>query len=405
MMQTTMRPEFNSNKEGCLAHASMRVCVVRSQGVIAPYIMDAYSRAFRGLKAKIRIFDVAAPEAAQGQMQERLHALVAWRPTLAVCYGYTGLALSGYFRSAGIPLVLLFYDSPFGLPWNQYQECMKELLAAPDLYYCFVWDRAYLEALQKLGVRHVFPIMLAADTSIFRPRNPAYRFDVSFAGRMGNLDDLRGLRRRAANPRTNEFAEKLIDRKIASPAAPLQKLWADLARESFPELALDWSRPGMGELHLHIHREGSIRMRQAMLGSIHSAKIDLFGVDWNLPGATIHGGVDYVHDLPALYADSRINVNITAPQLEYSVNNRIFDVGAAGGFLLTDYREDLQQIFSGFDKIAYGNGEELDSKVAYFLAHESERLELAAALQKEIVEHHTYGHRALQILQSMTETA
>jgi spore maturation protein CgeB len=87
----------------------------------------------------------------------------------------------------------------------------------------------------------------------------------------------------------------------------------------------------------------------------------------------------------------------SAPQLEYSVNNRIFDVAATGGFLLTDHREDLAQIFPEFGFMTYHSGEELDDKIAYFLAHEDERRALAIELQKAVLSCHTYEHRARYI--------
>ena len=52
------------------------------------------------------------------------------------------------------------------------------------------------------------------------------------------------------------------------------------------------------------------------------------------------GGRRPGRDLPAVYADSKINLNITSAQLETSVNNRVFDVAATGAFLLTDHRAD-----------------------------------------------------------------
>ena len=395
----------NQEMWGCLSGAPIRVCVVRPHGVIAPLVMDGYDRAFRRLGLRTRVLDLSALGGNPNSLGKQLANLMAWKPTMAICYGFTGLSVSGLFRSAGVPLALLFYDSPFGVPWEMFQEYLKELTAFPDLYYCFLWDRAYREPCVRMGMHYVYPIMLAADTSVFVPRTPAYRFDVSFAGRMGDIAELRRARQAAAIPRVNDFVDRLIERKLTRPSTPLLELWAELARESFPDMVLDWGRPGMGELHLHIHREGSALLRRALLQAIRSAKPEVFGADWELPGAAVHPMIDYVRELPALYADSRINLNITALQLEYSVNNRIFDVAATGGFLLTDHREDLQQVFPDFARMTYHSGEELDAKITYFLAHESERSELAAELQKAVLIGHTYEHRALYVLKSLAGNA
>jgi len=393
--------DAQQKKNDCLSRASIRVCIVKGPGVIAPRIMDAYDRAFRLLGANTSVLEIGPQGADAGSARAQLAAL---KPHLAFCYGYTGLALRDPLRAAGVPLALLFFDSPFGVAWNQYREYLRELAAFPDHYCCFVWDRAYLEALRKQGLRHVFPIMLAADTSVFKPRTPVYRFNVSFAGRMGGLEELRAYRLRTASAHVNEFVDRLIERKVSSPGRPMLHLWAELANESFPDLAPDWNRPGIGELHLHIHREGSILLRRSLLASIRSAGLDLFGADWDLPGAAVHDSLDYVGGLPALYADSRINLNISAPQLEYSVNNRVFDVAAAGGFLLTDYREDLGLVFPDFARITYEDGRELDSKIAHYLVNPEERLRLAADMHDRVLTHHTYEDRVLLILQTLTES-
>jgi spore maturation protein CgeB len=390
---------------GCLCGAAIRICVIRAQGVIAPQVMNGFERAFRKLGLATRLFDISAMSSQADQRRRELSDLMTWKPTIAVCYGFTGLTLGSLLRAAGVPLALLFYDSPFGVPWKTLQECLDELRSAPDSYHCFVWDRAYLEAWKHMGARHVHPTMLAADTSTFPRRTPSYRYDVSFAGRMGDPTGLRQMRQAVANPRTNDFVDRLIEQKLACPSKSLLELWAELVRESFPDMLLDWNRPGMGELHLHIHREGSARLRQTLLQRIRSARPDIFGADWEMPGAGIHPPVDYAGELPGVYADSRINVNITALQLEYSVNNRIFDVAAVGGFLLTDHREDLRRVFPEFGKMTYHSGDELDDMVAYFLSHEGERRDLAAELQKAVLAHHTYEHRAFDILQSIAASS
>ncbi len=390
---------------GCLSGAAIRICIIRAQGVIAPQVMNGFERAFRRLGLATRVFDISALSDQADERRRELSDLMTWKPTIAVCYGFTGLPLSGLLRAAGVPLALLFYDSPFGVSWKTLQECLDELRSAPDSYHCFVWDRAYLEAWKRMGARHVHPTMLAADTSTFPPRMPAYRYDVSFAGRMGDPAELRRVRQIAANPRTNEFVDRLIERKLARTSKPLLELWAELVRESFPDMLLDWNRPGMGELHLHIHREGSALLRRTLLQCIRSARPDIFGADWEIPEAAVHPPVDYAGELPGVYADSRINVNITALQLEYSVNNRIFDVAAVGGFLLTDHREDLQRVFPDFGRMTYHSGDELNDRVAYFLSHEGERRDLAAELQKAVLAHHTYEHRAFDILQSIAANA
>ena len=66
------------------------------------------------------------------------------------------------------------------------------------------------------------------------------------------------------------------------------------------------------------------------------------------------------------------------PGLAKSVNPRCFEVPACGSFLLTDYREELEELFViGRDIEVFDGPEDLERKVRHYLAHEEERLQVA----------------------------
>ena len=57
---------------------------------------------------------------------------------------------------------------------------------------------------------------------------------------------------------------------------------------------------------------------------------------------------------------------------------RIFDVLGAGGFLLTNYQEELEDYFEiGKDLVCYSSEEDLLQKTAYYLEHDEERKQIA----------------------------
>jgi spore maturation protein CgeB len=91
-----------------------------------------------------------------------------------------------------------------------------------------------------------------------------------------------------------------------------------------------------------------------------------------------------------LYAGSKINLNITGIQFDHAVVNRVIDVSAAGGFILTDWKADLKKITSVSEEISYRTIEELNEKIAYYLTHEDERLEIANQLHQDVVQHCNY---------------
>jgi len=95
---------------------------------------------------------------------------------------------------------------------------------------------------------------------------------------------------------------------------------------------------------------------------------------------------------PKIYAGSKVNLNITSLQFDTAVINRVIDVGAVGGFILTDWKADLPKLTRVAQEISYKTIEELNHKLEYYLHpdHQKERLEIAATLHQDIQQKCTY---------------
>jgi spore maturation protein CgeB len=110
--------------------------------------------------------------------------------------------------------------------------------------------------------------------------------------------------------------------------------------------------------------------------------------------------VRYGYDLASLYYHSRINVNVFHAQCVDSTNSRVYDVLAAGGFLLTEFRPRLLREFElGRHLVAFSTPAEAGEKVEYYLAHPAEREAIAREGQRHVLEHHTFAHRRGQVLE------
>jgi spore maturation protein CgeB len=380
-----------------------RICIVKYAGVIAPHVMEAFNRAFRSLGVETHVLDLVEMGEAPSRAVELLKEVQARRPEAAISYGHTGLIPlkdGWFFRVIGVPLVILHYDCPFFVMNDAF---LAEFRAHPDAYRHFVWDGYFLDALRAKGIENVHPIMLATDPEVFRPpgdaaRTPSPGYDVAFVGGVGDVGEMRQERLGKLPADANAFIERVIAAKINRPSVPALELWGEIARE-FPQFPVNWDAGATANLYFHVHREGSPLMRRVLLDLIRSASPDVFGAEWENPNIRFHPKLDYFTELPRLYAQARISLNVTSMQLERSVNNRVFDVGAAGGFLLTDYREDLERIFPHHRHLVYHSAAELDGRIAHFLAHEEERGALAQESQKCVLAGHTWKHRAQYIME------
>ena len=75
------------------------------------------------------------------------------------------------------------------------------------------------------------------------------------------------------------------------------------------------------------------------------------GTDWRW-----HHELSYYDDLPGFYSCSDVNFNCTSKQMKGAVNQRVFDVPAAGAFLVTDHRAQIEDLFSvGSEVVCYND--------------------------------------------------
>ena len=109
--------------------------------------------------------------------------------------------------------------------------------------------------------------------------------------------------------------------------------------------------------------------------------------------------------MPEIFAKSKINLNFTIPNIENGIPLRIFDVLAARGFLLTDYREELcKQFEAGTDLVMFEGIPDLLQKADYYLSHDEERRQIAKNGQKKVQQLHQYEMRIREILNFIFQT-
>lgn len=102
-------------------------------------------------------------------------------------------------------------------------------------------------------------------------------------------------------------------------------------------------------------------------------------------------------ELHQLFADADIILNITrAPfyAAETGINLRIFEALAAGKFLLTDYCDEVAEMFQpGVEIETFKSSSELVDKVNYYLAHPQQRQRIAQAGHAKFMARYTWSAR------------
>jgi spore maturation protein CgeB len=186
---------------------------------------------------------------------------------------------------------------------------------------------------------------------------------------------------------------RLLADRTASPAdlikaaAPWQPRDGDEAAEFLA--AVTWNATG--------------DYRSALLRAVAPLGLEVFGDSaWarTVPGVRLHPPVDY-EGVPAIYAASDINLNATSLQMPTAVNQRVFDVPVAGGFVLSDAQADLHELFAADEVATYGSPEELHDRAAWFLAHPEQRRAIAERGRARVLREHTYAPRLERVLATL----
>lgn len=104
-------------------------------------------------------------------------------------------------------------------------------------------------------------------------------------------------------------------------------------------------------------------------------------------------------EMPIIFNQSKINLNITAKSIRSGLSLRIFDILSCGGFLITNYQAELSEFFEpGTELETYSSMEELHDKCAYYLSHDDERMAIARRGYEKTVQCHSYSTRLLQMM-------
>lgn len=126
--------------------------------------------------------------------------------------------------------------------------------------------------------------------------------------------------------------------------------------------------------------------------------------DYDLPNhLSLHPPVDYQREMPEIFRRSKINLNFTIPNITDGVPLRVFDILSCGGFLLTDYRNTLGELFQdGQDLVIFHGMEDMMKKADYYLNHPAEREEIARHGMEKVRSLHTYHLRLTEMFRKLT---
>lgn len=113
------------------------------------------------------------------------------------------------------------------------------------------------------------------------------------------------------------------------------------------------------------------------------------------------GSLDYVLQMPQMFACSKVNINPSLRIIQTGIPQRAVDIMGAGGFLLSNYQEELGEYFiDGEEMVMYESIEDALEKADYYLKHNDVRIEIAKRGRKKVLEEYSMEQRLDFILKT-----
>ena len=121
--------------------------------------------------------------------------------------------------------------------------------------------------------------------------------------------------------------------------------------------------------------------------------------DYNTPLKKFHRGTAFGKSMIEVFKSSKIVINIHREHEMNGGNYRLFEIPACKAFQLVDNKKEIGKYFEiGKEIVTFDDENDLKAKVEYYIAHESEREEIARAGYERIRRDHSLVNRMKKII-------
>lgn len=292
-------------------------------------------------------------------------------------------------KELNIKYISIVYDSP--------HIALYHYTLVNECNYVFIFDYAMYEELKKGGINTVYylPVPVNVDRyDAMKKRDKKYSADVSFIGHFyneeHNLYDRLADKLKAVE--NGEYVKGYLDSVVQAQSRVDGYFFAE-------EMINDKVLETMKKAYLYEAPKDSIATDKYVYGNYflgrkatEIARIRILKKIANKFSLTLYtpnevpqiknaknaGSVEWFNETPKAFYNSKINVNITLKSIKTGIPFRVIDIMAAGGFVITNYQEDMFRHFEpDVDFVYYTDEDDLLEKIDYYLKHDDERKKIA----------------------------
>ncbi len=306
---------------------------------------------------------------------------------IELCFSFNFFpVLSSSAKMHDLNYISIVYDSPFVMLYSY--------TIINDNNYVFIFDRQEYLKLHKMGIPTVYYMPLPVNADIIDHlltkdyNREKLSADISFVGALYHEDHNFFSKLEGISDYTRGYLEGIMN-------SQLQISGYNFIEETLPEdvvndmqriVKYDNSKYGIETLeyifaNYFINRRlTAIERRKLLTAAAKAADLRLYTLDKNavIPNAQNMGAVDYYAEMPYVFHNSKINLNITLRSIQSGIPLRCMDIMGAGGFLLTNFQADfLDDFIPETDFVYFEDERDLVQKIDYYLSHEEKRIEIA----------------------------
>lgn len=316
------------------------------------------------------------------------------------CFSFNYFPIvSNNCKELGIKYIAALYDNPYVLLYSY-------SLINPNNY-VFMFDRQEYLHFKNGGINTVYYSPLPVNSTIidYLMKKPFDRdklsADVSFVGSLYNEAHNFFDRLNSANDYTKGYLDAIMESQLKVQGYNFieEVLTPDILTE-LQRVSPYTSTPSGTETPEYIYsnyfidRKLTSMERQRLLAAVaEHCNLKVYTIDKSaiIPNAVNMGVVDYYSEMPYVFANSKINLNITLRSIQSGIPLRAMDIMGAGGFLLTNFQADFLDYFvPDEDFVYYESQEDLIEKVNYYLSHESRQKEIAYNGHEKVKANHSF---------------
>lgn len=350
------------------------------------------------LKEEVEIYDksITLQSYKQEEQRELTEYLQQKRYDGVIMNNFSPI-VSNACEASGVKYISWIFDSP------QIDLFTKEFYN--NCNYFFVFDKTECERLSVRNPKHLYHMPLAGNVTraelmkITKEEREKFSSEISFVGGLYEANVWNSVSDKLPAD-IREKMESWMEQKLFCWEKG-EPFFGCLSKEDVDRLCKqiymgEWVDLDKGyylENHFLARKAAEIE-RVCILNLLaEQYPVDLYtGSDTSvLQNVNCHPPVDYSEEVPKIYQLSKINLNITLRSIETGIPQRIFDIMSVGGFVISNYQEELEEFFVPDKEIVlFKTPEELLEKIDYYRHHEAERRQIAQNGYKKVCQCYSY---------------